>query len=79
MPRQKALRELVDDHQLVTAAKFAALGHVLAFSSLSDLMEQLPALGHFRPKVRQPNVGGVAAAIGDYLTGLVSAHRPDET
>jgi UDP-N-acetylglucosamine transferase subunit ALG13 len=72
MPRRKAMHELVDDHQLLTARKFAALGHVLTFSNRSELMEQLASLGNFRPKERKPNVEGIATMIGDYLTGIVS-------
>jgi UDP-N-acetylglucosamine transferase subunit ALG13 len=73
MPRQKALRELVDDHQLMTAAKFASLGHVLTFSNRGELMEQLVALEYFRPTERKPNAEGIATVIGEYLKGLISA------
>jgi UDP-N-acetylglucosamine transferase subunit ALG13 len=73
MPRRKAMRELVDDHQLMTARTFAALGHILSFSSRSELVEQLAALGHFRPTERKPNVEAVATAIGGYLAELISA------
>lgn len=75
MPRQKALRELVDDHQLMTAERFSDLGHVLAFSSHIELMNQLPAFGHFQPKVRRPNVEGISAVVNDYLNGLVSTNH----
>jgi beta-1,4-N-acetylglucosaminyltransferase len=35
MPRRMANREHVDDHQLMTARTFSALGHVLTFSNRS--------------------------------------------
>ena len=74
MPRRRENRELVDDHQLMTARKFSALGHVLTFSDRSELIEQLVALGRFQPSPRKPNVEGIATVIGQYLTAL-SSHR----
>jgi UDP-N-acetylglucosamine transferase subunit ALG13 len=75
MPRRKANRELVDDHQLMTARKFAAMGHVLTFSDRSELIEQLVALGRFQPSPRNPNVEGIAMVISEYLTELGYAAR----
>jgi UDP-N-acetylglucosamine transferase subunit ALG13 len=72
------MRELVDDHQVLTARKFAALGHVLEFSDRSELMRGIANLGHFSPVERKPNVEGIASAIGDYMTGLVGS-APDRT
>jgi UDP-N-acetylglucosamine transferase subunit ALG13 len=79
MPRRKANRELVDDHQLTTARKFSALGHVLTFSDRSELAEQLVALRRFRPSPRKPNVEGIAAVIGEYLKELSSRQSGSRT
>jgi UDP-N-acetylglucosamine transferase subunit ALG13 len=78
MPRQKVMHEHVDDHQLMTAEKFAALGHVLTFSDRSELMQQIACLDTFRPSERRPNVEGIANVIGDYLTRLVAIDGDDQ-
>ena len=75
MPRRKKMHEVVDDHQLKTARIFVDLGHVLAFSDENELREQLDILCDFRPLRRQPNIDGIATAIADYLTDLVSTVR----
>jgi UDP-N-acetylglucosamine transferase subunit ALG13 len=70
LPRSRALGELVDDHQYLTAQKFAALGHVLMFTDAAELAARLEALKGFVPAPRKPNVEGVAAAVGTFLAGV---------
>jgi UDP-N-acetylglucosamine transferase subunit ALG13 len=70
MPRKKKFGELVDDHQELTAQRFAEMGHVLAFSNRTELESGLQRLPEFVPTPRQPNARGIAEAIGIYLTQL---------
>lgn len=70
MPRSRALGELVDDHQLVTATRFAALGHLLMFRDRVELIANLGRLDGFVPAARHPNIEGIAVSIGRFLSGL---------
>ena len=80
MPRSKALGELVDDHQLVTAEKFAALGHVLMFRDRVELIANLERLDGFVPAMRHPNIEGIAVTIGRFLSGLfLDAQRQESS
>jgi UDP-N-acetylglucosamine transferase subunit ALG13 len=72
MPRRKEHGELVDDHQTLTAKKFADLNHVLAFSSREELEAGLRRLPHFIPATRTPNAIGIAEKITSFLTDLRS-------
>ena len=74
MPRRKEHGELVDDHQTLTAERFAALGHVLAFSDRNGLEEGLRHLADFVPARRSPNVEGIACEIGSFLNQLRTEH-----
>lgn len=72
MPRKKEHGELVDNHQTLTAQKFAALNHVLAFSDREELEAGLRRLSHFVPAARNPNAAGIAKKIASFLTELRS-------
>lgn len=67
LPRQEAYGELVDDHQLLTAKKFEALGHILAFSSPEEFVVKIGVAQEFTPKPRHANVFGISAAIEAFL------------
>jgi beta-1,4-N-acetylglucosaminyltransferase len=67
MPRQEAFGELVDDHQMLTANKFEALGHVLAFSTPGEFTAKMSMLREFSPKARHANVEGISSAVEDFL------------
>ncbi len=75
LPRNPALGELVDDHQMKTARCFAELGHLLMFNDEEELVASVAKLASFVPVPRQPNVVGVAEAIGEFLATLPSAPR----
>ena len=78
MPRSMALGELVDDHQFVTARKFAALGHVLMFNDRAELIANLKELDGFIPALRYPNIEGIAVTIGRFLSGVfLDTHRQE--
>lgn len=67
LPRQKAFGELVDDHQLLTAHKFEALGHILAFSNPEEFTAKMATVQGFTPKPRCANVLGISVAIEAFL------------
>lgn len=67
MPRQKAFGELVDDHQLLTARKFEALGHILSFSSQEEFLAKVEQSRSFVPKLRSANVKGISMTIASFL------------
>lgn len=68
MPRQAAFGELVDDHQMLTARKFEALGHIQAFSSAGEFSEKMAGMQRFVPKPRHADVAGISAAISAFLS-----------
>jgi UDP-N-acetylglucosamine transferase subunit ALG13 len=71
VPRLASFGEVVNDHQLDTARRFAALGHVLAALAEEDIECKLAELVSFRPKSRIATPGQVADGIGAYLWKLV--------
>jgi len=73
LPRDPALGELVDDHQLKTARMFSELGHVLMLTEAAQLAERLQELLRFIPQPRRPNVEGVARCVGQHLGRLAGA------
>lgn len=75
MPRSKALGELVDDHQMMTARRFAALGHVLMFRDRTEFAANVGKLEGFVPAVRSPNIEGIATTIGRFLSDLLGDVR----
>lgn len=66
IPRRADLGEHVNDHQISTAEKFEALGHVLSFDE-NNLAEKLSELKSFAPKPRTPNVAGIGAQVANFL------------
>jgi len=73
LPRDPALGELVDDHQIKTARMFADLGHILMFTEATQLAERLRVLLRFVPRPRRPNVEGVARCVGQHLYRFTAA------
>ena len=63
MPRLKRLGEIVNDHQVSTAAKFAALGHVLAAENEADMPARIAELMTFVPRPRVVRPEGVVARV----------------
>lgn len=68
LPRQHSFGELVDDHQLLTAKRFAALGHILAFSTPQELIVKMNELQKFIPQPRHANVQGISKMVSDFLS-----------
>ncbi|XOV81733.1 MAG: glycosyltransferase [bacterium] len=78
LPRLPEHGELVDNHQQKTAQAYAELGHLLVFNSPGELQSAVSRLPAFNPTPRNPNVQGVAQAIGRWLRKQ-SAAFPDIT
>jgi UDP-N-acetylglucosamine transferase subunit ALG13 len=70
VPRQTALRESVNDHQVATARKFEALGHVVAVREVQDLPAGIDAIEHFCPQPRHAQPQRLARRIGDFLGAI---------
>jgi beta-1,4-N-acetylglucosaminyltransferase len=67
MPRRKQFGEHVNDHQVATARRFAALGSVLVAENERELEARLPMLSGFVPHRRIPNVDGLVGRIAQFL------------
>jgi exopolysaccharide biosynthesis glucuronosyltransferase PssE len=71
VPRMVNLGEVVSDHQLHTARRFAELGHVLTATTEHEIEDRLRDLMSFRPRPRNATPELVADAIGSYLRTLM--------
>ncbi|MHC5061276.1 MAG: glycosyltransferase [Planctomycetota bacterium] len=68
MPRLKKHGEVVNDHQVAIASKFAELGYILAAHHKKDLLESLEHLKTFTPKKRLSGARDVARRISGFLS-----------
>ena len=73
VPRRKRYGEVVNDHQVDIAEKFAQLGHVLVAHDVDELPEMLAQLRTFAPVPRDVNCGTVAERIAEFLGELAAA------
>jgi beta-1,4-N-acetylglucosaminyltransferase len=67
MPRLRRYGEVVNDHQLVLATRFAALGHILLAHDETELPGRLAGLKSFVPRPRKADPDAVARRIGMFL------------
>jgi len=67
MPRLARLNEVVNDHQVDTARKFAQLGYVLVAEDENQIRDRLAQLPLFTPEIRTPNVDGITERIREFL------------
>ena len=72
MPRLSRLGEHVNDHQVGTARRFGALGHVLVAEDERTLVERLRELRHFVPRPRQPRTECVVARVRAFLDAVAA-------
>jgi len=72
MPRLRRYGEIVNDHQVATAKRFAALGHVLLAADEYEIPKGLAALGGFRPTPRKPNNGPLLERLRTFVEGLTA-------
>lgn len=71
MARQKEFGEHVNDHQVSTASKFEALGHVLTFEP-DTLKQKLELVKDFEPTPRVPNAAGLGDKIANFLSSNIN-------
>jgi len=67
MPRLSRYGEIVNDHQVSTARKFAEMGHVLMARDETEIPQCLRLLDSFVPRPRTPRPEGVVERVRDFL------------
>jgi beta-1,4-N-acetylglucosaminyltransferase len=67
MPRRKKYGEVVNDHQVVLAIKFEALGHILLARDEGELPEKIERLKSFVPRPRVADPDAIAHRIDVFL------------
>ncbi len=67
MPRRKKYGEVVNDHQVMLAIKFEALGHLLLARDETELADKVEQLKSFVPRPRQVNPDAVTRRISAFL------------
>jgi UDP-N-acetylglucosamine transferase subunit ALG13 len=70
MPRLKRYHEVVNDHQLALAEKFAEFGYLLVAHDEKELAECVRKLKKFTPKPRTANPDAVISRIHQFLDNL---------
>ena len=76
LPRRKSLGEHVNDHQVATAARFEALGHLLVAGSESDIEAHLGALRTFVPRRRVADTHRLARHVAAWLAPAAKQAGP---
>jgi UDP-N-acetylglucosamine transferase subunit ALG13 len=76
MPRLKTLGEIVNNHQVSTAERFGAAGHVLVAHDVPQLKTCLAQVGTFIPKPRLAQPQAVARRVAQFLATLVLQPPP---
>lgn len=74
MPRLRRYGEIVNDHQVATARKFAEAGHVLAAYDEGEVLQKLVELRTFVPTLRRASPERVVARLRLFLEEL-ARHR----
>jgi UDP-N-acetylglucosamine transferase subunit ALG13 len=67
MPRRKKYSEVVNDHQVVLAIKFEALGHILLARDETELPDKIERLKSFVPRPRKADPDAVIGRISAFL------------
>ncbi len=70
MPRRPEFGEIVNGHQISTAERFGAAGHVLVAWDSQSLRQRLIDVRNFRPVPREARPDAVAYRIGEFLRSL---------
>lgn len=68
MPRRKKYREVVNDHQVELADRFAVLGHLLVARDETELPGKLRLLRSFVPQPRRADPDAVVQRIARFLS-----------
>ena len=72
MPRLSQYGEIVNDHQVSTARKFAEMGHVLMARDETQIPEGLRLLESFVPRPRTPRPEGVIKRLREFLEHVIT-------
>ncbi len=72
LPRLKRYGEVVSDHQVATARRYAERGYVLVSWVEQEIPAALERLAGFLPAPRHADVDGIAARVGDFLRAVQS-------
>lgn len=72
VPRLKRYGEHVNDHQVATARKFEALGHVLAAYEVDRLADEVGRLAAFVPRPRIIDPERMARRIGHFIEQMTA-------
>lgn len=75
MPRLRRYREHVNDHQVATARKFEALGHVIAAYDAGEVAAKVAELKTFKPRRRHARPEAVIARVADFLAAEAAKLR----
>jgi UDP-N-acetylglucosamine transferase subunit ALG13 len=75
MPRRRQFHEHVNDHQVATARKFGALGHVLVAYDAGEMPRRLQEIVSFTPAPRVSQADQVAGRILQFLE-QIGFHSP---
>ncbi len=78
VPRMKQYKEVVNDHQLATARRFAELGHVLAAYDCAELPQRLHDMESFAPVFRKNEAHRVIQRLSQFIDE-VAAHANQRT
>jgi len=78
MPRQKKYGEVVNDHQMAIAKRFAELGYVLVAYDAKDLPEGIRRLRNFAPRKRKADLNAVADRINHFLNTLSKSRLSED-
>lgn len=73
VPRMKQYKEVVNDHQLATARRFAGLGYVLAAYDCAELPRRLREIESFTPAFRESEAQRVVQRLSQFIDE-VAAH-----
>lgn len=77
MPRRKKFQEVVNDHQVGLADRFARLGHLLVARDETELADKARQLGSFIPQPRRADPEAVARRIVRFLGQLGEPQRSE--
>jgi len=75
VPRKKQYKEVVNDHQMATARRFAELGYVLAAYDCTELPQRLREIESFTPAVRQSEANLVVQRLSQFIDQVAASTR----
>lgn len=77
MPRMRRYKEAINDRQLVTARRFAELGHVLTAYDCDELPQRLREMETFAPVFRQSQAHRVVQRLSQFIDEVVADANRD--